>query len=147
MKIDANILSKITVRLEPDQVVEAGDLELYSQGTAIDFELDAPRPGLIGLAAGDSRVVRPVVNKLDMLDMLGSKKCVCGLTKERQRSHCRECYFSLTSDQRQALYRRFGKGYEPAFLDSLATLIDQGRTDLDKIRNAVPRMKRGATNA
>lgn len=43
-------------------------------------------------------------------------KCsVCGNQKAKGMSFCRKCYFSLPPEMRQALYERFGSGYEEAY--------------------------------
>lgn len=48
-----------------------------------------------------------------------SEKCgSCGEPKKRAESFCRECYFQLPPAMRSALYRRFGSGYEEAYLDA-----------------------------
>lgn len=79
-----------------------------------------------------------LLKPLEILDMLQSRKCVCGHVKEPMKSHCWECYQSLPPEKRKALYRRFGKGYEAAFLDSLQFLVGEGRTTIENIRDAVP---------
>jgi len=45
-----------------------------------------------------------------------SKRCsICGQTKIGMQSFCRADYRRLPPELRQALWRRFGEGYEEAF--------------------------------
>lgn len=48
-------------------------------------------------------------------DFLKTVCIVDGKKKVSQQSFCRGCYRKLPSDMRQALWRRFGEGYEAAF--------------------------------
>jgi hypothetical protein len=66
--------------------------------------------------------------RLEILDSLGSTTCeACGGKKSRGKSHCRDCYFLLPPRLRNALYRRFGEGYEEAYEESLKFLNDVER--------------------
>lgn len=71
---------------------------------------------------------RPVtidgLGNAQMLDILKGKECWCGEWKKPMMSHCRRCYFALPPEMRQALYRRFGQGYEEAFRASLRALAE-----------------------
>lgn len=119
--------------LEPGDVVRVHDFIVNGSG------LKYVGQPLIDRPAGDLSIVRPIVSKLEILDMLQSRRCVCGENKERMRSHCRTCYLSLPGGQAKALYARFNDGYEQAFLISLETLITTGRTSPGMIRDAIPR--------
>lgn len=78
------------------------------------------------------------LNRLEILDIFQGKKCVCGSDKNRRQPHCSFCYHQLPPEQRNALYKRFGSGYEAAFSDSLRTLVELERTTPEKIKAAVP---------
>lgn len=59
----------------------------------------------------------------EILESLGSTVCEgCGRNKRPKMSHCGTCYRRLPPNMRQALYRRFGAGYEEAFEESLVYL-------------------------
>lgn len=61
--------------------------------------------------------------RLEILESLRSTACgPCGGTKRSMMSHCRRCYYALPPQKRQALYKRFGRGYEEAYEDSLRYL-------------------------
>lgn len=60
--------------------------------------------------------------RLEILASLGSGICACGAKKRPKKSHCRRCYFALPPQMRQALYQRFGEGYEEAYEASLELL-------------------------
>lgn len=48
-------------------------------------------------------------------DYLGVVCSTCGRKKRIRESFCRICYARLPRDMQNALYRRFGCGYEEAF--------------------------------
>lgn len=53
--------------------------------------------------------------KSSALRSLVSETCpFCQGRKRRSQSFCRLCYFKLPATSRQALYHRFGEGYEEA---------------------------------
>lgn len=54
-----------------------------------------------------------------LAEFLGTKCSGCGGTKRSRMSHCRSCYLALPPAMRQALYQRFGEGYEQAWRDSI----------------------------
>ena len=81
------------------------------------------------------------LTRLEILDMLQSRKCVCGSDKSTMRSHCSYCFHQLPPEAGRALYRKFGNGYEAAFIESLTILIELGRTNVETIRAAVPEPK------
>jgi transglutaminase/protease-like cytokinesis protein 3 len=59
----------------------------------------------------------------DVLTILQDTTCfACGGRKNKMRSHCPKCYYALTPESRQALYRRFGDGYSEAYVASLNEL-------------------------
>jgi hypothetical protein len=60
--------------------------------------------------------------KSTLADFLGTKCSGCGGAKRSRMSHCRRCYYWLPPTMRQALYRRFGQGYEEAFTASVEYL-------------------------
>jgi hypothetical protein len=63
------------------------------------------------------------MTKGEILESFKGQICAaCGGKKGPRMSHCTPCYHSLPPEQRQALYRRFGDGYEEAFLASLEYL-------------------------
>jgi hypothetical protein len=48
-----------------------------------------------------------------------SERCpVCDKHKRKGNSFCTPCYYSLPIEMRQALYRRFGEGYEQALAEA-----------------------------
>lgn len=106
--------------------------DVYANQTLVAYATDAT-----------SFFVRPIVSPIDILDMLQSKRCVCLNPKQGGRSSCSGCYYALPPEMQKALYRRFRAGYEQAFLASLIYLIDNGRTDVDRILAAVPKPKDG----
>lgn len=64
--------------------------------------------------------------RFEILRLLGTNTCsACAGWKQSQRSHCRRCYYALPVEMRQALYNRFGFGYEEAFETSLRYLEEQ----------------------
>jgi len=66
---------------------------------------------------------------------LNGTTCICGDSKQAAMSHCRDCYYALSTEQRRALYRRVGSGYAEAYSASVATLRAKGRV---KVREARP---------
>lgn len=82
---------------------------------------------------------------LEILDMLQSRICVCGAAKDVMRSHCTICYRSMPPELQKGLYKRFRKGYEQAFMDSVGFLIELGATDSNRVLLAVPKTA-GAQN-
>ena len=51
----------------------------------------------------------------------------CGAAKARGQSFCSRCYFSLPKEMRDALYQRFGSGYEEAHEDAREFLEQERR--------------------
>lgn len=68
-----------------------------------------------------------------LADFLGTK-CVCGRPKAARQSHCRRCYFALPMPMRAALYRRFGEGYEAAFMASVQFLRGEQSPESDSFK-------------
>jgi hypothetical protein len=133
----------------PDIFEETTDLEtrvhdwLFDRRDATFRELGDDEINVPTAVVSDGTVivVRSILSRIDILDLLQSRKCVCGVKKSSGRSHCSFCYHALPPEKQKALYKRFRAGYEHAFLDSLIYLIDTDRTDADRIRAAVPRAK------
>lgn len=57
-----------------------------------------------------------------ILDALVSTECQCGAKKKTRMSHCSKCYYKLPPEARQALYQKFGCGYEQSYRKSLEIL-------------------------
>ena len=51
-------------------------------------------------------------------DFLGTKCGSCGRAKQSSHSFCGRCYHILPKAMQDALYKRFGEGYEAAFTDA-----------------------------
>ena len=47
----------------------------------------------------------------EAFDDLDSQKCKCGADKERRKSLCVKCYYSLPNNLRKALYNTVSDGY------------------------------------
>ena len=62
--------------------------------------------------------------------------CDCGRPKQSHQSHCSRCYHALPKDMQKALYRRFGSGYEEAFVASLEWLRANRSTESDSFKFA-----------
>lgn len=59
----------------------------------------------------------------DILTILQGRECfTCRARKIEMRSFCPRCYYAVTPDTRQTLYRRFGEGYAQAFIAALNEL-------------------------
>lgn len=59
----------------------------------------------------------------ELLHSLASEVCPhCGATKTPRMTFCRKDYYALPKEMRQALYHRFGNGYEEAFHAAAAYL-------------------------
>lgn len=134
-------IPKVFTLLGSAEKIGVHDWELYSDGSFEYVDESA-----VGLNAGEFArtgvaVARAIVSQLEILDMLQNDVCVCGNYKPRTRSHCRPCFMYLPPEKGKALYRRFRQGYEAAFLDSIEYLISVGRTDLKRVRAAVPERK------
>jgi len=54
----------------------------------------------------------------ELFELVAERCPVCGKHKRRDSSFCGPCYFSLPIEMRQALYRRFGEGYEQALAEA-----------------------------
>ena len=82
------------------------------------------------LSATSDTGARPLsendLKRLALFD-LNSPTCRCGASKDKGRSTCRKCYYSLPAPMRQALHQRLGKGYEAAYVQALEFLIGAGR--------------------
>lgn len=61
-------------------------------------------------------------DRLFLLEELRGPKCRCGAEKKPKLTFCRTCYFLLPISMRQALYNRFGEGYELAYLRAVEFL-------------------------
>lgn len=53
---------------------------------------------------------------------LRGNRCRCGRRKGRGKTFCGPCFYSLSKSQQRALYGLFGRGYEEAYSDAVATL-------------------------
>lgn len=62
------------------------------------------------------------MNRQTILTDLRSKTCRCGRTKAPRRSVCRSHWQLLNKAEQNALYRRFGNGYEEAYEAALRKL-------------------------
>ncbi len=124
------------------ETIGVHDYAFHKDGT-FDYADDVYANQTLVARAKDSAwiFVRPIMSPLEILDMLQSKKCVCGSGKKPMRSSCPPCYHALTPELQKGLYKRFRDGCEQAFLSSLIHLIDEGRTDVARIRTAVPKPK------
>ena len=49
----------------------------------------------------------------------------CGNAKPRFNAFCKPCYFKLDVPMRQALYKRFGQGFEEAYFEAKEYLIGE----------------------
>ena len=58
----------------------------------------------------------------ELLDELRGKTCRCGRAKRPMQSFCWQCYSALSLPTQNALYRRFGNGYEEAYAAAVAEL-------------------------
>ena len=68
--------------------------------------------------------------RLEILRGLGSTICeACGNRKQAKMSHCRTDYFALPRAMRNALYQRYGEGYEEAYEASLAWLAEKKKSE------------------
>lgn len=57
-------------------------------------------------------------------------KCaVCGQHKERFTGFCKDCYFKLDRDMRNALYNRFGNGFETAYYEAKEFLLGEKKAN------------------
>lgn len=65
-----------------------------------------------------------MTSKEIMRDFLGTVCSVCGGQKNTRDGLCRRCYHSLPSDLRTAMWRRFGSGYEQAFIEARRYLVE-----------------------
>lgn len=70
------------------------------------------------------RIVRLMVTEL------AGFKCRCGLPKKDAQSFCRRCFYMLPAENRSALYRRVGAGYEVAYTRSVRYLAAVGRMEV-----------------
>jgi len=57
-------------------------------------------------------------------DTLASDECQCGRRKQPGRAVCFKCYARLPDEQRRALYRRVGAGFEAAYEEAYRFLND-----------------------
>jgi len=65
-----------------------------------------------------------IVSQGFVQELLGTE-CRCGRQKRAKQTFCLRCYRQLSADQRHALYRRIGAGYEEAYLEALKVLADR----------------------
>ena len=54
---------------------------------------------------------------------LTTTRCRCGKGKASGKSFCYFCFAKLPQDQKKALYKRFGAGYEEAYTAAVKTLF------------------------
>ena len=62
-------------------------------------------------------------------DFLSTKRGVCGGAKTKMNAFCRGCYYRLPATLRQALWQRFGEGFEEAF-EAAKTWFKESATTL-----------------
>lgn len=57
---------------------------------------------------------------MTLLQTFLETKCeVCGLSKPKNTAFCKSCYYSLPYALRNALWSRFGEGFEEAYKSGL----------------------------
>ena len=54
------------------------------------------------------------LNQIALRD-LASEKCYCGMAKQKKRSFCAPCYFTLQKPMQIALYKTMDEGYGTAY--------------------------------
>lgn len=57
-------------------------------------------------------------NRQILDDLVGTVCRACDGAKNGRMSHCRSCYYKLPTKMRMALYKKFGDGYEEAYIES-----------------------------
>ena len=62
------------------------------------------------------------VTRADLVRELAGTRCRCGSSKTAKRTFCSRCYYSLPISNRNAIYRRIGRGYEEAYLEAVELL-------------------------
>ena len=62
-----------------------------------------------------------------LLRELISEKCRCGRSKRSRNTFCSQCFYSLTKDQQNALYRKMNEGYQEAHAVAIEVLVGKGR--------------------
>jgi hypothetical protein len=72
-------------------------------------------------------------------DFIGSVCASCGRAKRTKQSHCSACYKKLPRQMQLDLYRKFGYGYEAAFLASTEWLLDHDvtRSSIDEFTRRI----------
>lgn len=73
----------------------------------------------------------------ELLKELIGGVCRCGRAKRPHETFCKGCYWSLGNNERRALYKRMGEGYEEAYA-AAAAFLDQLKA------TKVPRRKASA---
>lgn len=131
----------VFVELEDGAPVGVHDYYFDPQTGKFDYVDALPKDGFAPGLGILTICVRPIISPLNILDMLQSRKCVCGSSKNVMRSSCPPCYHALPPELQKAVYWKFPDIYEQAFLASLIFLIDADRTTVDKILAAVPERK------
>jgi hypothetical protein len=64
--------------------------------------------------------------KQQILDEMEADVCpACSNAKQAGQSFCRVCYFNLEVPLRQSLYKRFGHGYEEAYMEAKEYLVGE----------------------
>lgn len=56
-----------------------------------------------------------------------SEKCRCGHSKRSRNTFCSQCFYSLTKDQQNALYKKMNEGYQEAHAIAIEVLVRKGR--------------------
>lgn len=66
----------------------------------------------------------PVPHPLEIITRSFRSRCCpsCGGSKQASHAFCSTCFLTLPVDDRNALYKRFGKGFEPAWREGLRKL-------------------------
>ncbi len=62
------------------------------------------------------------MDKKEILSRYTSVKCFCGKLKHTYQSFCFECYQKLPREMKTALWKRFGYGYEEAYVAAVRKL-------------------------
>lgn len=72
--------------------------------------------------------------QITLIHELNGKQCRCNRPKQKRKTFCAGCYYTLPDEKRKALYNRIGEGYEEAYQDAVDYLTDKGRIDVTDTR-------------
>jgi hypothetical protein len=65
--------------------------------------------------------------RLKLIEEFKGTVCRCGGKKRAKQSTCTTCYSVLPRHLKNAIYRRFGHGYEEAYTEADRILTENGR--------------------